>query len=91
MAFQSTMSRLATVAIVLLSLGFLAQASPIVAPKLAPGNEIATLEERGRNCYGDSCYGGLDLVPLLLQLQAAIEIKLGLLGNLNIVVYNYRR
>ncbi|CAE6463503.1 unnamed protein product [Rhizoctonia solani] len=80
MAFQSTMSRLAAVAFVLLSLGFLVQASPIAAP--APGSEVATIEERTyKNCYGDSCYGGLDIVSILLQLQAAIEIKLGLLDG----------
>ncbi|CAE6377776.1 hypothetical protein RSOLAG22IIIB_06078 [Rhizoctonia solani] len=82
MAFQSSMSRLAAVAFVLLSLGFLVQASPIAAPAPAHGNEVATLEERTRkNCYGEYCYGGLDLVTLLLQLQAAIEIKLGLLDG----------
>jgi hypothetical protein len=83
MAFQSTMSRLAAVAFVLLSLGFLVQASPIAAP--APGNEVANLEERGKNCYGSYCYGGLDLVTLLLQLQAAIELKLSLLGEFETV------
>ncbi|CAE6498123.1 unnamed protein product [Rhizoctonia solani] len=76
------MSRLVAVAFVLLSLGFLVQASPIAAPALAPGNEVATIEERtGKNCYGEYCYGGLDLVTLLLQLQAAIEIKLSLLDG----------
>ncbi|KAH7339323.1 hypothetical protein B0J17DRAFT_654759 [Rhizoctonia solani] len=75
MAFQSTMSRLAAVALVLLSLGFLVQASPIAAPAPAPGRRTY------KNCYGDSCYGGLDLVSILLQLQAAIEIKLGLLDG----------
>ncbi|KDN44398.1 hypothetical protein RSAG8_05445, partial [Rhizoctonia solani AG-8 WAC10335] len=80
------MSRLAAVAFVLLSLGFLVQASPIAAPAPGPGNEVATIEERSyknsyKNCYGEYCYGGLDLVTILLQLQAAIEIKLSLLDG----------
>lgn len=79
MLFQLTMSRLATVAVVLLSLGFLVTASPIAAP--AATKELITLEERNSNCYGSYCYGGLDLVTLLLQLQAAIEYKLSLLGE----------
>jgi hypothetical protein len=79
MAFQSTLSRLAGVAFILLSLGFLVRASPIA---LAPGSEVATIEERAdKYCYGKDCYGGLDLVTLLLQLQAAIEVKLKFLGT----------
>ncbi|CCO36027.1 hypothetical protein BN14_10149 [Rhizoctonia solani AG-1 IB] len=79
MAFQSTLSRLAGVAFILLSLGFLVRASPIA---LAPGSEVATIEERAdKYCYGKDCYGGLDLVTLLLQLQAAIEFKLKLLDG----------
>ncbi|KAG8683619.1 hypothetical protein FRC08_014177 [Ceratobasidium sp. 394] len=66
-------------ALVLLSLGFLVSASPIAAR--AASKEVVDLEERGKHCYGDYCYGGLDLVTLLLQLQAAIEIKLGLLDG----------
>ncbi|CAE6467757.1 unnamed protein product [Rhizoctonia solani] len=84
MVFQSAMSRLASVAFILLSLGFLVRASPIAAPApgLASRSEVATIEERaGDHCYGGYCYGGLDLVTLLLQLQAAIEIKLGLLDG----------
>ncbi|KAF8672073.1 hypothetical protein RHS04_07927 [Rhizoctonia solani] len=84
MAFQSTMSRLAAVAFILLSLSFLAHASPIAAPapEPEPGKKIVAIEERaGSHCYGGYCYGGLDLVTLLLQLQAAIEIKLGLLDG----------
>ncbi|CAE6475876.1 hypothetical protein ACGC1H_007263 [Rhizoctonia solani] len=78
----SFMSRLAAVAIVLLSLGFLVQASPIAAPAAASGNEVATIEARhDKNCYGEYCYGGNDIVAILLQLQAAIELKLGLLDG----------
>ncbi|KAG8742072.1 hypothetical protein FRC10_002055 [Ceratobasidium sp. 414] len=73
------MSRLAVVAFVLLSLGFLVNASPVAAP--AAGKEVTNLEERGNNCYGSYCYGGLDLVTLMLQLQAAIELKLSLLDG----------
>ncbi|EUC58664.1 hypothetical protein RSOL_271290 [Rhizoctonia solani AG-3 Rhs1AP] len=81
MAFQSSMSRLAAVTFVLLSLGFLVQASPIAAPTPTPGNEVATIEERtGKNCYGEYCYGGLDLLTIMLRLQAAINIKLVLLN-----------
>ncbi|KAG8706806.1 hypothetical protein FRC09_002192 [Ceratobasidium sp. 395] len=79
MSIQSTLPRLAAVAFVLLSLGFLVNASPIAAP--ATSKEVANLEERNNYCYGEYCYGGLDLVTLLLQLQAAIEIKLGLLDG----------
>ncbi|CAE6446697.1 unnamed protein product [Rhizoctonia solani] len=80
MAFQSTMSRLVAVAFVLLSLGFLVQASPIAAP--APGSEVAMIEERHeKNCYGEYCYGGNDIVGIMTQLQAAIEIKLSLLDG----------
>ncbi|KAF8597897.1 hypothetical protein BDV93DRAFT_512966 [Ceratobasidium sp. AG-I] len=73
------MSRLAAVAVVFLSLGFLVNSSPIAAP--AASTELITLEERTSNCYGGYCYGGLDLVTLLLQLQAAIEYKLSLLDS----------
>jgi hypothetical protein len=85
------MSRLAVVAIVLLSLGFLVQASPIAAPTPEPGNEVANIQERGRSCYGRYCYGSLDLVSIMLQLQAAIEIKLGLLGASNSIIRHYIR
>ncbi|KAB5591075.1 hypothetical protein CTheo_5487 [Ceratobasidium theobromae] len=81
MVFQSTMSRLAIVAFALLSLGLLVQASPIAVAVPEVGNAVATIEERGRNCYGSDCYGGNDLVGILLQLQAAIEVKLGLLDG----------
>ncbi|QRV93728.1 hypothetical protein RhiJN_21746 [Ceratobasidium sp. AG-Ba] len=73
------MSRLATLAIVLISLGLIAQASPIAAPESQ--KEAASLEGRGYNCYGSSCYGGLDLVSLCLQLQKDIEYKLSLLDG----------
>ncbi|KAG9120443.1 hypothetical protein FRC07_004063 [Ceratobasidium sp. 392] len=80
MSIQSALPRLAAVAFVLLSLGFLVNASPIAAP--AAGKETTDLEERTyNNCYGGYCYGGLDLVTLLLQLQAAIEYKLSLLDG----------
>ncbi|CAE6533683.1 unnamed protein product [Rhizoctonia solani] len=79
MAFQSTMSRLAAVALVLLSLGFLVQASPIAAPA---GKEVATIEERtGKNCYGEYCYGGRDIMAIMLLLQKVIEAKLALLDG----------
>ncbi|GAB1521572.1 hypothetical protein RhiXN_06258 [Rhizoctonia solani] len=94
MAFQSTMSRLAAVAFIILSLGFLVQASPIAAPAPASGSEVVSLEERTYsapptygnsptygNCYGQYCYGGNDVVAILTQLQAAIEVKLGLLDG----------
>lgn len=81
MIFQLTMSRLAAVAVVLPSLGFLVTASPIAAP--AASKEVITLEERNSNRYGGYCYGGLDLVTLLMQLQNAIEYKLSLLGECN--------
>ncbi|EUC58663.1 transmembrane protein, putative [Rhizoctonia solani AG-3 Rhs1AP] len=82
MAFQSSMSRLAAVTFVLLSLGFLVQASPIAAPIPASGNELATIEARhDKNCYGEYCYGGNDIVAIMLQLQAAIAVKLGLLDG----------
>ncbi|KAF8597908.1 hypothetical protein BDV93DRAFT_512976 [Ceratobasidium sp. AG-I] len=73
------MSRLTAVAVVFLSLGFLVNSSPIAAP--AVSTELITLEERTSNCYGGYCYGGLDLVTLLLQLQQAIEYKLTLLDG----------
>ncbi|KAG8728900.1 hypothetical protein FRC11_010017, partial [Ceratobasidium sp. 423] len=72
------MSRLIAVAFVLLSLGFLTQASPIAAP--TPANEVVAIEEHtNKSCYGEYCYSGNDLVATLTQLQAAIEVKLGLL------------
>ncbi|CAE6462469.1 unnamed protein product [Rhizoctonia solani] len=80
MAFQSTMSRFATVAFIILSIGLLVQASPIAAP--APEKEVVSLEKRTySNCYGEYCYGGNDIVGILTQLQAAIEIKLRLLDG----------
>ena len=81
MLFNFTMPRLAAVAVVLLSLGFLVNSSPVAAP--AASTDLMALEERNSNCYGGYCYGGLDLVTLLLQLQAAIEYKLSLLGESN--------
>ncbi|QRV93730.1 hypothetical protein RhiJN_21748 [Ceratobasidium sp. AG-Ba] len=79
MFFQSTLSRFAALALVIVSLGLLVQASPIAAPETS--KELVTLEERNKNCYGSYCYGGLDLVTLLLQLQSAIEYKLNLLDG----------
>ncbi|KAJ1304289.1 hypothetical protein OPQ81_005449 [Rhizoctonia solani] len=82
MAIQSTISRIAAVALVLLSLSFFVQASPIAGP--ASENQVANIEERtykNNNCYGEYCYGGNDVVSILTQLQAAIEVKLGLLDG----------
>ncbi|QRV79046.1 hypothetical protein RhiJN_07061 [Ceratobasidium sp. AG-Ba] len=73
------MSRIATLAVVLVSLGLLVHATPIAAPE--SGKEVANLEERGYNCYGSNCYGGLDLVTMMTELQRAIEYKLSLLDG----------
>lgn len=84
MAFQS-MTRFVALALIVLSLGFLVKASPIAVSAPTTGKELATIEERTANCYYNSCYGGLDIVALMLRLQAAIEVKLGLLGTSNAV------
>ena len=85
MAFQSTVSRLILVAVVLLSLVFLVSASPVAA--LVFSTEVISLEKANQNCYGDYCYGGLDLDTLLLQLQQVVEFKLALLGEFHAFVY----
>ncbi|QRV93729.1 hypothetical protein RhiJN_21747 [Ceratobasidium sp. AG-Ba] len=74
MPFQSTTSRVALFAVVLISLGLLAHASPIAAPEVS--KELVSIEERGKNCYGNYCYGGMDIVALMNQLQYAINDKL---------------
>ncbi|QRV79050.1 hypothetical protein RhiJN_07065 [Ceratobasidium sp. AG-Ba] len=79
MPFRSTTSRIALFAFVLISLGLLAHASPIAAPEAS--KELISVEERGQNCYGDYCYGGMDLVALMKQVQYVIEIDLAKLDG----------
>ena len=85
MFIHSTVSRLTLVAVVLLSLVILVNASPIAL--LVFNEDVVSLEKVNQNCYGEYSYGGLDIVTLLLQLQQEIEFKLALLGEFNSFAY----
>ncbi|QRV93727.1 hypothetical protein RhiJN_21745 [Ceratobasidium sp. AG-Ba] len=74
MSFQLTMTRVAFMAMLLISLGLVVHASPIAAPESS--NEPAGVEERGGSCYGNYCYGGMEMESMLLQFQKHMEIKL---------------
>ncbi|KAB5591320.1 hypothetical protein CTheo_5236 [Ceratobasidium theobromae] len=76
MVLQSAMSRLVVLSLVVLSLGLLVHASPIAVSVPAVGNEIATLQERTRKCYAGSCFGGIEIVKLMLELERAIKLRL---------------
>ncbi|KAB5588861.1 hypothetical protein CTheo_7693 [Ceratobasidium theobromae] len=75
------MSRLVALSLVVLSLGLLIHASPIAVSTPVVGNEIATLEERTAKCYANSCFGGIEIVKLMLQLEHAIRLRLLLLDR----------
>lgn len=81
MVLQSAMSRLVVLSLVILSLGLLIHASPIAVSVPAVGSEIATLQERTRKCYAGSCFGGIEIVKLMLELEHAIKLRLRSLGN----------
>ncbi|EUC58316.1 hypothetical protein RSOL_248600 [Rhizoctonia solani AG-3 Rhs1AP] len=71
------MSRLLTLAFMILSLGLLVQASPRMLPATIHVSGVSTLKnETSPGCIGDTCFGGLELVPIMEKLQNAVEIRL---------------
>lgn len=77
------MYRFAVVVFIVLSLGFLVHASPLTLVASPMGEVSASKgDEMQLNCFGDTCFGGLKILPILLRLRAAIEIQLQLLGKL---------